>query len=148
MPRTSTRDKERGTREERIPVGVPRQTGNLTPEMHAKLKGLVPRWVNDDGEKLNMFQLGGYKFIEKDAGIVAGDTGIASDNSGIDNRVSRLVDKKTGMRAYLMAIPEKFYKQDQKAKRKIREERFQSIKKGEGLVGQGFLPPEPGDIDL
>lgn len=148
MPRTSTRDKERGARDERIPVGVPRQTGNLTPEMHAKLKGLVPRWANDDGENLNVYLRGGYKFIEKDAGIVSGDTGIASDNAGIDNRVSRVVDKSTGMRAYLMAIPEKFYKKDQKQKRKIREGRFQSIKKGEGLVGQGFLPAEPGDIEL
>lgn len=148
MPRTSTRDKERGTREERIPVGVPRQTGNLTPEMKAKLKGLVPRWVNDDGERLNVYSLGGYRFIEKDSGVVPGDTDLASDNKGTDNRISRLVDRKTGMRAYLMAIPEKFYKEDQKQKRKIREERFQSVKTGEGLVGQGFLPPEPGDIEL
>ena len=138
------RNEDKGSRTERIPVGVRRKKLNA-PER----KGFVRRVVNDDGERLRIFQDGGYSFVKKEnEPAPSGDTAIGNNAGDMSGYVSFLVDRRTGLKAYLMEIPERLYKEDQEQKNESREEKFQAIRKGEGLVGQGFLPPEPGDIEF
>jgi hypothetical protein len=96
--RASHRDEVK-SRKERIPVGVKR------PNLQAKnQEGKVRRWVNDDHGRLQRFQDGGYEFVEDPNAAESTDTG---------TRRSKIVDKRTGKRAYLMEIDKELYDEDQ-----------------------------------
>lgn len=90
-------------RKERIPVGVkrPKMKANLPPNK-------VGRWVNDDPGRLQRFLDGGYEYVTSpDATDKSTDMG---------SKLSMIVDKGTGKRAYLMAIDKALYDEDQAAK--------------------------------
>lgn len=106
---------KRASREEtgrstRVPLGVSR-TKLAVP---AK-EGYVRRWVNDSEGRLQLAQQGGYQFAE-DKSLQIGDKDIDNVNRDLGARVSRVVDKSTGQKAYLMEIKQEFYDEDQAAK--------------------------------
>ena len=90
--------------------------------------GYVARWVNDTGGRIQLALQGDYQFVT-DEGVLAERAGTAGAES--DRRVSYIVDKSTGMRAYLMAIRQEFYDEDQKAKQAHLDKTDQALKKGQ-----------------
>lgn len=104
-------------RKERIPVGIRRKKldSRVPPDK-------VPRWVNDDPGRLQRFLDGGYEFISDPK---------ASDNStDLGSKISMVVDKGTGKRAYLMAIDKDLYQEDQDMKNKRLDRVDHAIKHG------------------
>ena len=94
---------EASKRKERVPVGVKQFKLNANiPE------GKVGRWVNDDTGRLQRFQDGGYEHIT--------DPNATDSSDDLGTKISKVVDKQTGKKAYLMAIDKDLYEQDQRTK--------------------------------
>lgn len=117
MPRKETTAKERRKRQ---PMGVMRKKLTLDDRTAAMLKkkGLVPRVVNDKdhGSRIQEAINGGYDFVTSDGKIILGDTTKIED---LNRRVKKLVGTNkddSPMYAYLMAIRQEFYDEDQAAK--------------------------------
>lgn len=98
------------TRKERIPLGAPVQ------KLHAEARpGYVRRWVNDEPGRISQAQNGGYSFVADQTKV---GTGSEDGNTDMGSAVSRVVDRRTGQRAFLMEIPKDFYDADQAEKQK------------------------------
>src|SRR4051812_38459283 len=106
--REESAEKREATRNEsgrstRVPLGVSR-TKLAVPAR----EGYVRRWVNDSEGRLQMAQQGGYQFAE-DQSLQIGSLDVDNVNRDLGARVSRVVDKSTGQKAYLMEIKKEFY---------------------------------------
>ncbi len=123
-------------RAKRVPLGV----------LHSKLTvadGIIPathvgRWVNDADNRLQMAVHGGYAFVENNGRWRVGEE-VKDGNTDLGNKISRVVDSTTGMRAYLMMIPKEYYEEDQETKQSRVDEVDAQIKKG-GYKAQGLEP--------
>lgn len=112
-------------RKARIPVGVPRSK-LAVPE----IRGYQLRWFNDLEGRIQQAQAGGYEFVEQDEAPTFGNPDVDNVNRDLGARVSRVVDKSTGMKAYLMKIKKEYYEEDQQAKQAIIDETDRQIRKG------------------
>ena len=90
-------------RKERVPVGVKQY--KLKSE-HSP--GKIGRWVNDTEGRLNRFRQGGYEHVD--------DPDATESTDGLGSKKCKVVDKNTGMKAYLMEIDKDLYDEDQAAK--------------------------------
>lgn len=113
-------------RRARIPLGTPQS------KLQASVpKGMVGRWVNDVGGRIQQALNAGYEFIND-----AGTTG--SRESG---RVQIVGVREDGspMHGYLMAIPEGWHKEDQARKQEPLERFEAEIRRGipQGADAQG-----------
>lgn len=125
-------------RRERIPLGVPRQ------KLAAPKKpGFVRRWLNDTEGRLHNAQEGGYQFV-KDPNLQIGTQDIDNVNRDLGTQVSRVVDKTTGQKAYLMEISEEFYAEDQALKAQKISETDRLIKHGKLDDGESRYVPKGG----
>lgn len=117
-PSNSKEDKmaEAGEKRRRIPMSVPRAKLS-TPE----IAGYHSHWVNDYPGRITQAMDAGYTFVDREealftSGDLAGDPlGTGSD---MGSRVSQVVGKNddgSPLRAYLMKIPNEFYREDQQA---------------------------------
>ena len=104
-------------RKERIPVGIRRKklNANIAP-------GKVGRWVNDEPGRLQAFQDGGYEFVN--------DPQATDSSDEVGSRKSKLVDRRTGKKAYLMQIDKELYDADQKVKQKRNDDIDNRIRNG------------------
>lgn len=92
-------------------------------------RGLISRWVNDSGDRILRFREAGYEFVTT-KGILVGER-TAEQNPEMGESIGSIVCKRVGQEdgipimAYLMAIEEEFYAEDQKKKqdRLLRKER-------------------------
>ncbi|MGZ5799285.1 MAG: hypothetical protein ACXWJZ_01470 [Burkholderiaceae bacterium] len=135
-PRESSRE-ETG-RNTRVPLGVARS--KLSVPQRA---GYVRRWVNDAEGRLQNAELGGYQFAT-DQGKQIGDADIDNENRDLGARISRVVDKSTGQKAYLMEIKEEFYREDQALKAAKVAEKDRLIKNGKLDDGEERYVPDKG----
>lgn len=141
-PRESTR--EESGRNTRVPLGVARS--KLTV---AGRPGYVRRWINDYDGRLQNAQDGGYDFVQNEAVKQIGDADIDNENRDLGARVSRVVDKTTGQRAYLMEIKEEFYQEDQRSKTAKVEETDRRIRKGKlEEVDESYIPDQGRGIQI
>lgn len=125
---------ERGRTEDRtkrVPLGVPHRKLNVS----LKVPGKRMRWLNDhwrkDPARISKALEGGYEFVNRQ-GITVGE-GSLDSNTDAGTLVSRVVGTNpdgTPIVAYLMAIDEELYKEDQTAKQKIVDGIDQQIKRG------------------
>jgi hypothetical protein len=136
----------RQKRTDRIPFGVLRQKLNLDKATEARLKRekLVPRWINDDdfGQRIKDAQSGGYEFVTADGTEKIGDAKELQDsNKAIKKLVGTHRDGSSKI-AYLMAIPEEFYNEDQAAKEEVNMRVDNAIRGGNpaGLKHHGVDP--------
>lgn len=136
--RIETRDEEPTGRTIRVPLGLHRS--KLTFQGR---KGYVRRVVNDLGGRLEAAQNAGYQFVEKE-GASLGDPDIDNVNRDMGSRISRVVDKTTGQKAYLMEIKEEFYKADQALKAADLDVTDQQIRKGKLDPSDSRYVPEGG----
>lgn len=111
----------------------------------AQRPGFVRRWVNDEKGKLDRRQDQGYTFV----GEGAENEPFEATSDDIGSRKSQRVgvtDDKQPLRAYLMEIPEDFYKQDQqeKARRTDAKTRSASTEATSDSPGSKAYIPEGG----
>jgi hypothetical protein len=127
MPKKDREVATQENRRKRIPLGVHRSKMSVPA-------GLIPdghhgHWLNDVDNRLMMAQQGGYDFVENNGRYKIGED--TNDvNSDLGSKVSQIVDREKGTRAYLMVIPQEFYDEDQAAKLKPVDEIDQQIKNG------------------
>lgn len=139
--RAASRD-ESG-RSTRVPLGVARS--KLSVPARA---GYVRRWINDTEGRLANAESGGYEFVA-DEKLQVGQQDIDNVNRDLGARTSRVVDKTTGQKAYLMEIKEEFYKEDQATKVKAVEEVDARIRTGKlEQVDESYIPDKGKGIRI
>lgn len=117
-------------RRERIPLGTP------LPKMNAKVPdGMVGRWFNDTPGRIEAALQAGYEFINDQGGEDSRESARCI-NVGVNEDGSPMV-------AYLMAIPEEWYSEDQGKKQRPIDEFEAAIKRG---IPQGAGQDEPGNF--
>ena len=113
------RDVIKKQKKERIPAGIRGRELALDDPGKLEKNGLVARWVNDTGGRIQKFQRGGYEFVDPNTGVKVGEAGGDQRPGDLGSRISKTVGQdKDGkpIRAYLMAIPKEYYDEDQKLK--------------------------------
>lgn len=125
-------------RSTRVPLGVARSKLSVP-----KRQGYVRRWVNDTEGRLLQASEGGYQYAT-DQALQIGTLDIDNENKDLGSRVSRVVDKSTGQRAFLMEIKEEFYKEDQAAKAEAIAEVDNRIKHGKLHDDESRYIPDKG----
>jgi len=125
-------------RNTRVPLGVARSKLSV-PER----PGYKRRWINDTEGRLQYAEQGGYNFVE-DQSLQIGSKDIDNTNRDLGSRVSRVVDKSTGQKAYLMEIKEEFWIEDQAIKAQVVAEKDNLIKHGKLEDGEGRYVPDKG----
>lgn len=136
IPRENTR--EESGRSARVPLGVSR------PKLAVpQREGYVRRWVNDVEGRLEMAERGGYQFVE-DQSLQIGAPDIDNVNRDLGARMSRVVDKSTGMKAYLMEIKKEFHEEDQKIKMREVDDTENAIKRGALHEEEARYVPDKG----
>ena len=134
--RSTTRNESgRGTR---VPLGVARSKLAVPAR-----QGFVRRWVNDTEGRMLQAEQGGYQYAT-DQSLQIGTVDIDNENRDLGARISRVVDKSTGQKAYLMEIKEEFYKEDQEAKATKVAEKDDLIKHGKIDDAEGRYIPDKG----
>jgi len=99
----------------RIPLGTPRRKlsfDNQDPNY-------VYRWINDAPGRLQNAEVGGYEYVTTDeaqSGI--GDEDMRNEDTGMGEKISAVVDSRTGKKAYLMKIKRQWYEEDQAEKQR------------------------------
>lgn len=124
--------RNKADRKERVPLGAIRAKMTVDEATKEKNKGKKLRWVNDTADgRIQHAEAGGYDFVTGDGTERIGEG--QDGNSDLGSRVSRIVGTKedgTPLRAYLMAVDEEFYKEDQLAKQKEVDEIDAQIRSG------------------
>lgn len=86
----------------------------------AEAENLELRFVNDKGstgQRIQSFRLKGWELLRAPEGMERDPGWTSAAESGADSTlVSRVVDTRSGMRAYLMGIPREWYGEDQRKK--------------------------------
>lgn len=131
-------DREGAGRQSRVPLGVARAKLSVPQR-----PGFVRRWVNDAEGRLMQAEQGGYQYAT-DQSLQIGAVDIDNVNRDLGARVSRVVDKTTGQKAYLMEIKEDFYAEDQADKAAKVAEKDQLIKTGKLDDGDSRYIPDKG----
>ncbi len=111
-------------RSTRVPLGVARSKLSVPSR-----PGYVRRWINDTEGRLMNAEQGGYQYATDKLDTV-GAPDIDNVNRDLGARTSRVVDKTTGQKAYLMEIKEEFYAEDQAAKAAAVAEKDRLIRTG------------------
>lgn len=106
-----------------------------------KIPGKVSRWVNDSHGRIEKFRAAGYDFVNPEE-VNLDPT--AQDTKGEKSVLSKVVDRATGLKAYLMAIDEEFYKEDQLEKQQKIDENEAKL----GLTEQQKLGNSYGSIQI
>lgn len=102
--------KDKKTRAERIPLGVRK----LQLSADAK-PGFYRRFINDSPGRIDQALLGGYNFVYNDRSDLS-KRNVVDGNKDLGVKVCKIVDKGTGMLAYLMEIELDLYEEDQRVK--------------------------------
>lgn len=130
--------REETGRNTRVPLGVARAKLSVPAR-----KGYIRRWVNDTEGRLQMAEQGGYQYAT-DQSLQIGAPDVDNANRDLGARISRVVDKTTGQKAYLMEIKEEFYREDQAAKAKKVASVDNLIKTGKLDDDEGRYVPDKG----
>lgn len=133
-----TDNREESGRGARVPLGVARSKLAVPSR-----PGFVRRWVNDTEGRLLQAEQGGYQYAV-DQSLQIGSPDVDNENRDLGSRVSRVVDKSTGQKAYLMEIKEEFYKEDQESKAAKVAEKDNLIKNGKLDDGESRYIPDKG----
>jgi hypothetical protein len=109
----------------------------------------VPRWFNDQDGRPERALEAGYRFVDAKEVVGVGDREVHSGNTDVGSKVSRVVGRTEQghpIRAYLMAIPMAYYKEDQAEK----EERNALVDKAirAGKAGGAEIENKYGDVTL
>ena len=139
MPREKRKTTRDPTgRQERIPLG------HIRPKMAVQASpGMVGRWVNDVGGRIQAAEKGGYQKVFTDPLTPEGERRPLTHMAGVAEGGGPLI-------AYYMEIPKKLYEADQKAKQELVDSIDEAISQGniEGEVGKEGRYVPPGGISI
>ncbi len=127
----------------RVPFGTVRlkmQLSALEQASFAK-RGMTPYWFNDRDGRLERAKAAGYSFVSPENARSLGQSAIHGGNTDEGSKVSMIVGRgDSQLRAFLMEIPTKYWKEDQQAKFDRIDQLEQSDpfeQTGEGEFGYG-----------
>lgn len=127
--------------QKRTPLGVARQKLVLNslddPKHHY-------HWINDMGTRIEDALNGGYSFVSAEEAGEVGVRDVVATNTDLGSGVSKVVERGTGRRAFLMRIPMAIYLKDQADKQVQVDEIDKAIRGGDikGLEGRTRVNPE------
>lgn len=119
----------------RIPMSVPRAKLH-TPE----IPGFHTHWLNDYPGRILQAMDAGYSFVDSDQAVITSNDlagspiGVGSD---LGSRISVVVGKNedgSPLRAYLMKIPNEYYKEDQTAAQDRVDQVHEAMRQGKQSV--------------
>lgn len=137
-PTTRETTREDTGRNIRVPLGVARSKLSVPGR-----PGYVRRWINDTEGRLIHAEQGGYQFVT-DQALQIGAADIDNANRDLGARVSRVVDKTTGQKAFLMEIKQEFHREDQAIKAQAVAEKDKLIRTGKLDDDEGRYVPDKG----
>ena len=103
----------------RVPFGTVRLKMQLSDEdmKGFEERGMKTYWFNDIDGRIQRAKAGGYSFVDPENAMSLGQSAIHSGNTDEGSKVSMIVSRgELEMRAYLMEIPLKYWKEDQQTK--------------------------------
>ena len=127
---------------ERVPFSAKRSKLQVSDA----IDGHELRWFNDIDGRLQRALDGGWQFVEKTEvpSIVVGQGEIHQENTDLNSRVSKVVSRgEPVIRAYLMKISSKFYREDQKAKEMVNQRVDEAMRAGQpggNVVENQYVP--------
>jgi len=130
----------------RIPFGVPRQKMQVLGE----IPGWELAWINDVGGRIEEAQLGGYEFVARsEITLAVGAEAVTPHNKELGDRISIIVFKKIGEKAFLMKIRKEHKDENRAIIKGMRENRLRSILRGETTaVDKNFYVPNHTSIKI
>jgi len=130
------REQEKGKdRVARVPFGGPRLKLQLSAQDQKRFeeRGMVPRWFNDEGGRIERALGAGYSFVKPAHAGSLGQGALHQDGKDPESgvRVSLIVNRADPVvRAYLMEIQKEYYEEDQKAKQAINDQVDEALAAG------------------
>jgi len=104
---------------ERVPFGTVRLKTQLSEadDKRFKERGMKPRWFNAADGRLERAKAAGYSFVDPEYAMSLGQSAIHQGNTDEGSKVSMIAGRgESQLRMFLMEIPIKYWKADQKAK--------------------------------
>jgi hypothetical protein len=139
----NTRKSERSEgKTARVPFGGFRLKTQLSKadQLEFKRRGMVTRWINDESGRIERALAAGYAFVNPENARSIGQGALHRDGKDPESnaRVSIVANRgEPIIRAYLMEISEKYYKEDQAAKEAVNAQVDEALAVG-GHRGSGL----------
>lgn len=114
-----------------------------------KEKGFTHRWFNDQDDRVQRALDAGYAFVKPDEIGQVGDKEVHGGNTDLGSKVSRVVGRTAEsqpIRAYLMKIPDAFYKEDQAKKEEVNRRVDEAVRAGK--AGGAAIENQYGNVSL
>ncbi len=122
----------------RVPLGGRRSKLQLSEADQREFvrRKMIPRWINDDGGRLNAALAGGYNYVDPKYATSLGHGVLSEGNSDKGSRVSKIVTRAgvdgPAVWGFLMEINEKLWKADQDTKELRHAEVDKALNIGDG----------------
>jgi len=146
MVNARKQEKSKGKRQ-RVPFGGHRQKLQLSDldQKYFKSKGLVVRWINDKDGRIERAIAGAWDFVEPEEAQSVGGGEIHQENSDLHGKVSKVVSMGVDkpIRAFLMKLPVKYWKEDQAEKEKVNariDDALRAAEFGGQTIESGYTP--------
>jgi hypothetical protein len=147
MSKFSRTDGREEAPRKRVPFGGRRAKLQLSAEDDKGLKssGWTARWVNDKDGRIQQAQAGGYVFCTPEEAPSIGQFSVEKGDSDLNGKVSLIVSKgdSNPIRAYLMKIQTKYYKEDQITKEQANIDYDDALRAGQpggNVVDNQYVP--------
>jgi len=136
--KTPRREAREAGKPVRVPLGGRRTKLQLS---EADRKGfedrnVIPRWINDDGGRIQAALAGGYNYVDPKHVTSLGQGVIGEGNTDLGSTVSKIVTRASSndaaTRAFLMEIKKRLWKEDQVTKEERNTEVDKALAIGEG----------------
>ena len=127
----------------RVPLGGVRSKLQLSEADRKGFteRGMIPRWVNDDGGRLAAAQAGGYTFVDPKYATSLGSGVISQGNTDLGSKVSKIVTRASAdgpaITGYLMEIRKKYWDADQILKEERNQVTDKALHIGDGEAEYG-----------
>jgi len=143
--KTVRREAREEGKPDRVPLGGVKSKLQLSEADRKEFdrRGMVPRWINDDGGRLEAAKAGGYNYVDPKYATSLGAGVINQGNTEVGSVVSKIVTRASAdgpaVKGYLMEIRKKYYDADQKLKeeRNARVDQALHIGEREAEYGSG-----------
>ena len=110
----------------------------------------VPRWFNDDGDRLARAEAAGYEYVDPQEIVGVGGKEVHGGNSDLGSKVSKVVGKtesKEPIRAVLMKIKREWYDEDQNEKEQKNRMVDEALRSGNNPGGTS-VENKYGNVDI
>ncbi|MHC4194150.1 MAG: hypothetical protein ACYSP9_08270 [Planctomycetota bacterium] len=136
--KTPRREAREAGKPARVPLGGRRAKLQLSEADRKEFdrRKMIPRWVNDEGGRIQAALAGGYNFVDPKYATSLGHGVLTEGNTDEGARVSKIVTRAgpdgPAVRGYLMEIKEKLWKEDQETKEERNAQTDRALSLGEG----------------